>query len=64
MQAATAFHQRAANLPAYWFVKLETAADEGLFEEAAEAQRELRRLGYEVKYRRPNRVEPVLCCGT
>jgi hypothetical protein len=31
--------------PVYWFVKLETAVEKGDFEAAAEAQRELRRLG-------------------
>lgn len=39
--------------PVFWFVRLETAVKAGDLEEAAAAVRELRRLGVEVKYRRP-----------
>jgi hypothetical protein len=36
----------------YWFFTLEAAKDRGDFETAARAQRELRRLGITVTYRR------------
>jgi hypothetical protein len=40
--------------PIYWFVKLEHAVEESDFEAAAQAQRELSRLGVQVKHiRRP-----------
>jgi hypothetical protein len=39
-----------ADWPTYWFVRLERAVEEGDHEQAAEAQRQLRRLGVEVKY--------------
>jgi hypothetical protein len=39
--------------PLYWFAILEMAKDRGLFERAAEAKRELERLGVHVSYRRP-----------
>jgi hypothetical protein len=38
--------------PLYWFAQLEQAIDRGEFEQAAEAARQLRRLGVEVRYRR------------
>jgi hypothetical protein len=40
--------------PVYWFVKLERAVGDGDFEAAANAQRELARLGIRVAYGRPN----------
>jgi hypothetical protein len=43
--------------PVYWFVKLERAVQEGDFEAAANAQRELTRLGVRVNYGRPDRKE-------
>jgi hypothetical protein len=39
--------------PTYWFAVLEIAREQGDFEQAAEAKRELRRLGISVSYRRP-----------
>jgi hypothetical protein len=36
----------------YWFVVLEIAREQGNFERAAEAQRQLRRLGVRVSYER------------
>lgn len=36
--------------PAAWFVMLEIARKRGDFEQAARAQRELKRLGVEVRY--------------
>jgi hypothetical protein len=38
------------DVPTYWFVKLESAIEAGDFEAAAEAQRNLRRLGVIVNY--------------
>jgi hypothetical protein len=39
--------------PIYWFAKLEKAVEQGDHEAAAEAQRELARLGVRVAYGRP-----------
>lgn len=39
--------------PLYWFARLERAAIDGDHESAAEAQRELARLGVRVAYGRP-----------
>jgi hypothetical protein len=39
--------------PIVWFFVLEMARKRGNFERAANAQKELRRLGIEVRYRRP-----------
>ena len=39
--------------PTYWFVILEIARERGDFKRAAEAQRQLRRLGVRVTYGRP-----------
>jgi hypothetical protein len=44
---------RATDGPVYWFVKLECAIQDGDFAAAAEAQRELKRLGVIVRYLRP-----------
>ncbi|MFT3882987.1 MAG: hypothetical protein QM703_25455 [Gemmatales bacterium] len=38
--------------PIFWFASLEKALDAGDLQRAAEAQRELERLGYQIKYRR------------
>ena len=62
MKTPAEFHKRAMNMPAYWFVRLETAAAEGDFEQAAQAQRELRRLGYEVRRQGPVRSESIADC--
>ena len=43
---------RCKDWPSYWFVALENAAEQGDFEGAAIAQRELARLGVSVTYRR------------
>jgi hypothetical protein len=39
------------DMPLYWFAALERAVAQGDFERAAEAQRNLRRLGVEVAFR-------------
>jgi len=38
----------------YWFARLEKAVEQGDHQAAAEAQRELERLGVRVAYRQPN----------
>jgi hypothetical protein len=40
--------------PLYWFAKLETAVEAGDHQTAAEAQRNLARLGVRVSYGRPS----------
>jgi hypothetical protein len=45
--------QRPNDMPVYWFAKLEKAVEEGDHQAAAEAQRELARLGIHVAYGRP-----------
>ena len=40
--------------PLYWFAALEKAVEEGDHQAAAEAQRQLARLGVRVAYGRPN----------
>jgi hypothetical protein len=47
--------------PGYWFLLLERYLADGELEAAAEAQRQLERLGVEVRYRqrRPARQESV-----
>jgi hypothetical protein len=42
----------ATEQPVYWFCKLEDAMDRGDLQDAAEAQRELARLGVRVTYDR------------
>jgi hypothetical protein len=42
--------------PTYWFAILEIAREKGQFEQAAEAQRQLERLGVKVSYQRPRKV--------
>jgi hypothetical protein len=41
------------NEPTYWFAVLEIARERGDFEGAAEAKRQLKRLGIHVSYERP-----------
>jgi hypothetical protein len=43
----------ATDWPLYWFAKLEKAVEEGDHQAAAEAQRQLARLGVRVAYGRP-----------
>jgi hypothetical protein len=45
--------QSVSDWPLYWFAALEKAVEQGNFDAAALAVRELRRLGVEVTYRRP-----------
>jgi hypothetical protein len=45
--------------PVYWFVKLACAVEDGDFSTAAEAQRELKRLGVIIRYLRPAAPQPV-----
>ncbi|MBN2216548.1 MAG: hypothetical protein JW719_04145 [Pirellulales bacterium] len=42
--------KRREEQPTYWFVLLEIARERGDFESAAEASRQLRRLGVSVRY--------------
>jgi hypothetical protein len=44
-----------ADWPLYWFAKLEKAVERGDHQAAAEAQRQLARLGVRVAYGRPAR---------
>ena len=44
------------NAPVYWFALMEIARERGNFEQAAEAKRELQRLGVRVSYERPQGV--------
>ena len=46
----------ATDWPAYWFVALERAIEEGDYEKAAEAQRNLKRLGVTVRFEREMKV--------
>lgn len=57
--SATVTTPRQADWPLYWFAKLEKAVEDGDHQAAAEAQRELARLGVRVAYGRPtaNRQE-------
>ena len=43
--------------PLWWFARLETAIERGDYEAAAEAQRNLERLGVRVRYTHPDRRE-------
>ncbi len=43
------------NQPTYWFAILEIARERGNFEQAAEANRQLKRLGVCVRYDHTNR---------
>jgi hypothetical protein len=49
----TTDHRNHRNEPTYWFAVLEIARERGDFELAAEAQRQLGRLGVHVRYGRP-----------
>jgi hypothetical protein len=51
--AATFTPPPAADWPLYWFAKLETAVEDGDHATAAEAQRQLERLGVRIAYGRP-----------
>ncbi|MCE9562876.1 MAG: hypothetical protein K8U57_12600 [Planctomycetes bacterium] len=53
MTTSQVSNNTAKEWPVYWFARLERAVAEGDHEAAAEAQRELRRLGVTVKYGRP-----------
>ena len=60
--AATPSLPRHTNWPLFWFAKLEKAVEEGDHQAAAEAQRELARLGVRVAYGRPGAgKESALC---
>jgi hypothetical protein len=50
-------HPNPVDWPAYWFVALERAVEEGDHQAAAEAQRHLARLGVDVRFRRAPRRE-------
>ena len=51
--AETASLPPPTELPLYWFARLEKAVEQGDHQAAAEAQRELARLGVRVAYGRP-----------
>jgi hypothetical protein len=51
--AGTASLPAPTDWPLYWFARLEKAVDQGDHQVAAEAQRELARLGVRVSYGRP-----------
>jgi hypothetical protein len=54
--AENIFQPRLNDWPVYWFAALERAVEKGDYEAAAEAQRQLARLGVQVRYgRRPER---------
>ena len=53
-EAATGDHREQ---PTYWFAILEIAREKGDFEQAAEAQRQLKRLGVHVRYKPPRIAE-------
>jgi hypothetical protein len=46
--------------PLWWFAKLEQAVEEGDHQAAAEAQKELDRLGVKVHFGRPSRYEEAV----
>jgi hypothetical protein len=52
---STAERRPPTEAPIYWFAKLEFALEDGDLQAAAEAQRELARLGVRVQYGRPDR---------
>jgi hypothetical protein len=49
-----AVSDQTVNWPVWWFVRLEAAVERGDHQAAAEAQRELARLGVRVSYGRPH----------
>ena len=49
-------HDQVKNWPLWWFAQLEKAVEKGDHQAAAEAQRELDRLGVRVSYGRPQRL--------
>jgi hypothetical protein len=55
MSASTRPKPATIDWPLWWFVRLERAVELGDHEAAAEAQRELERLGIQVRYGRPRR---------
>jgi hypothetical protein len=50
---SAAVHDRTIDWPVWWFVRLEAAVEQGDHAAAADAQRELERLGVSVRYGRP-----------
>jgi hypothetical protein len=54
MPAAAVDTPRVQDLPSYWFLLLEDARLTGDFERAAQAKRQLARLGVHVSYGRPS----------
>lgn len=51
--------ESAKRFPMYWFAVLDRAISEGDFEAAADAVRQLRELGIEVRYRATARLREV-----
>lgn len=51
----TATNEKTIDWPVWWFVRLEAAVERGDHQAAAEAQRELERLGVNVRYGQPKR---------
>ena len=56
MPSAADTPERTIDWPLWWFARLEAAVERGDHEAAAEAQRELERLGVHVRYGRPKQV--------
>lgn len=51
--------QSVQDWPSYWFVQMEEAVNNSDFSAAAEAQRELERLGVSVKFHRKPSTRPA-----
>jgi hypothetical protein len=51
----SAAEERLADWPLWWFAHLEAAVERGDHAAASKAQRQLQRLGVEVRYGRPRR---------
>jgi hypothetical protein len=45
-----------SDMPIYWFARLEKAVEQGDYQTAADAQKQLARLGVRVVYGRPQQV--------
>jgi hypothetical protein len=51
--------EKTVDWPLWWFARLEAAVERGDHEAAAEAQRQLARLGVRVQYGRPRQQQGV-----
>jgi hypothetical protein len=57
MPALSPIPDRVRNWPLWWFARLEAAVVRGNHAQAAEAQRQLERLGVDVRYGRPDQAK-------